>query len=190
MIKEYIQELEKILEKVEEEKINNLVKKILDVRDREGNIFIIGNGGSSANASHWACDLSKGTLTRHYDSTQKRIRATSLSDNVATCTALANDLGYEEIFSQQLRNLIRPGDLLIAMTGSGNSKNIINAINVTRNSKAYVFSLVGECGGEVLHISEDAIVIPSKNYGIIEDLYSIIGHIVTESIRNKSNYIK
>lgn len=189
-MKKYIEELSDIINKIDQEKINSLANKIIEVRDNNKTVYIIGNGGSAANASHWACDLNKGTLERHFDQHQKRIKVSSLTDNITLMTAISNDLGYDEIFSQQLRNCIMKGDLLITITGSGKSKNIINAINVAKMSQAYVISLLGFDGGEVAHISDDSLIVPSNNYGIIEDAHSIVGHIITEKIKGKSNLVK
>jgi len=189
MIDAYLTELKENLINLDKEKVQTLIKKILEVRDSDGTIFIIGNGGSAVNASHWSCDLSKGTLKRFYDPKHKRLRVVSLTDNVATLTALANDLTYDEIFSQQLRNLVKPGDLLIAMTGSGNTRNIINAIDLAKKEGVYVFSILGFDGGEVASMSDDSIIIPTKNYGIIEDLHLTIGHLVTMGIKNDNNYV-
>ncbi len=190
MINSYLTELKETLEKIDKDKIQKLINKILEVRDKGGTIFIIGNGGSAVNASHWACDLNKGTLKRFYDSNHKRLKVVSLTDNVATLTALANDLTYDEIFSQQLRNLVNSGDLLIAMSGSGNTRNILNAIELAKKSGAYVFSILGFDGGEAAHMSHDSIIIPSKNYGVIEDIHLSIGHIITASIKKGNNYVK
>jgi D-sedoheptulose 7-phosphate isomerase len=114
----------------------------------------------------------------------------SLADNVATITALANDLTYDEIFSQQLRNLVRKGDLVIAITGSGNSRNILNAVDVARRAGAYVFSLVGFDGGELAMMSDECLIIPSKNYGVIEDIHLAISHMLTLSIKKENNLIR
>jgi D-sedoheptulose 7-phosphate isomerase len=190
MLEDYIREEKDMLESLDLDKVRVLAKKIVDTSEGGKTTYIIGNGGSASSASHWACDLSKGTLKKHYDPNQKRLRVVSLVDNVPLCTALGNDLGYDEVFSQQLKNLISRDDLLMAISGSGNSKNIINAVDVAKRSGAYVFSLLGFDGGELEHMSDDSIVIPSKNYGIIEDVHLTIGHLLTESIKNGKNYVK
>jgi D-sedoheptulose 7-phosphate isomerase len=180
----YINELRDMISKVERDKIQELVRRIKETRIKDNTIFIIGNGGSASTASHWACDLGKGTLKTRYNS-NKRLKVISLTDNVATITAYANDLTYDEIFSQQLKNLVKEGDLLIVLTGSGKSKNIINAIEVAKRAKAYVFSLLGFDGGKVKHISDNSIIIPSKNYCVIEDIHLSIGHIITSIIKGE-----
>ena len=165
----YINEITSILNQLDLGKVEKFVKKIEETHKRGSTVFIIGNGGSASTASHWVCDLNKGTLKSVFKSSYKRIKAVSLVDNVALITAFANDFDYEEIFSQQLLNLAGEGDLLVVMTGSGKSKNIINALNVARKSGVYIFSLLGFGGGEAANVSDDFILIPSKNYGIIED---------------------
>lgn len=190
MIEGYIEELREVLTKIDRSLIEKLSNKIIEVGERGGSVYIVGNGGSAVNASHMACDLSKGTLKRYYHPEQKRLRVISLTDNVATITALANDLTYDEVFSQQLRNLVRPGDLVIAITGSGNSRNILNAADVARKSGAHVFSLVGFDGGELAAMSDDCLIIPSKNYGIIEDVHLAISHMLTISIKKENNFVK
>lgn len=166
-----------------------MIDKVIGVRENNGTIFITGNGGSAANAFHWACDLNKGTLNNFYDPAHKRLRVVSLTDNIATITALTNDLSFDQVFSQQLRNLVRRGDLLISITGSGKSKNIIRAIELAKNFGAYVFSVLGFDGSEAIHISDDSIVVPSRNYRIIEDIHLTIGHILTASIKKDNNYV-
>jgi len=184
-IDEYINELRDMISRIERDKIQELTRRIEETRVKDNTVFIIGNGGSASTASHWACDFGKGTLKRFYN-LDRKLRIISLTDNVATITAYANDLAYDEIFSEQLKNLVREGDLLIVLTGSGKSKNIINAIKVAKRAKAYVFSLLGFDGGEVIHISDNSIIIPSENYGIIEDIHLSIGHIITSIIKGEN----
>lgn len=183
MINSYIDELKENLSRLNHGKIESLVNRIRNVRDNNGKIYLIGNGGSAVTASHWACDLNKGTLSRFYDTSQKRLKVISLTDNIAVITALANDITYDEIFSQQLRNLIQSKDMLIIMTGSGKSRNVINAIDVAKKNGAFVFSLLGFDGGEVLNLSDESILVESNNYGVIEDIHLTIGHIVTSKLK-------
>ena len=184
---EYIKELKEELDRLDVEKVNGLAKRIVETSSKGNDTYIIGNGGSAVTASHWACDLNKGILSSFYNPNQRRLKVTSLTDNVAILTAMANDLGYEEIFSQQIRNRIKKDDLLITMSGSGKSKNIIYGSKTAKEKGAYIFSLLGFDGGEMIHISDDYIKIDSKNYGIIEDIFSSIGHLITMKIKNEEN---
>jgi D-sedoheptulose 7-phosphate isomerase len=142
-------------------------------------VFTVGNGGSSSLASHMAADLAKNTIGPH----MRRFRIMSLNENAAIVTALANDLGYENIFSEQLTNLIRAGDVLIVVSASGNSPNIIKAIGYAQSQSAEVVGLLGFDGGRAAELADLAIVVPSFDYGIVEDVHLIINHILVEHFR-------
>ncbi len=116
---------------------------------------------------------------------KKRFRAYSLTDNVATITAYGNDLNYEDIFVQQLRNLIQQGDILIAITGSGNSKNILKAIDLANEVGATTIGLLGFEGGKAKEMVDHKIIVKSNNYGIIEDLHLILEHMICQGLKTK-----
>jgi D-sedoheptulose 7-phosphate isomerase len=144
-------------------------------------VFTLGNGGSASTASHIAADLAKNTIGPN----MHRFRISSLNDNAAILTALANDLGYENVFSEQLQNLIRPGDLLIAVSASGNSPNVVKAIRYAQSQCAEVVGILGFDGGQAAQMADLAIVVPSHNYGVVEDVHLIINHILVEHFRTK-----
>jgi D-sedoheptulose 7-phosphate isomerase len=139
----------------------------------------LGNGGSSSTASHMAADLGKNTIGPN----MRRFRVMSLNDNTALMTALANDLGYESVFSEQLVNLIRPGDVLIVLSASGNSPNVLAAMRYARAQCAEVIAFLGSGGGEAAGIADLAIVVSSSHFGIIEDSHLIINHILVDHFR-------
>ena len=147
----------------------------------EKQVFTLGNGGSASTASHMAADIAKNTIAPH----MRRFRVLSLNDNTALLTALANDLGYENVFKEQLQNLIRPGDLLIAISGSGDSPNVVNALRYAREQCAEIVGLLGFDGGEAASLADVAIVVPSKHYGIVEDVHLIINHIIVDYFQSK-----
>jgi D-sedoheptulose 7-phosphate isomerase len=128
-----------------------------------------------------AADLSKNTI----DADMRRFRVFSLNDNQSLMTALANDLGYEHVFSEQLRNYVRPGDLLVAISASGNSGNVINAIRYAQSQSAEVAGILGFDGGQAAQLADLAIVVPSWEYGIVEDLHLIINHILVDHFRRR-----
>jgi len=161
------------------EKIKDSANLILEAFNTSKQVFIMGNGGSAVNASHFACDLAKGTLVRLYDNNEKRFRVTSLTDNVATITAYANDLSYDDIFVQQLRNLAQEDDLIIVLSGSGNSANIIRALQYAKEIKAKTIAILGFNGGEAKNLADCPIVIPSDHYGRIEDIQLTLHHLIT-----------
>lgn len=144
-------------------------------------VFTLGNGGSASTASHIAADLAKNTIGAN----MRRFRVTSLNDNAAIVTALANDLGYENVFSEQLQNLIRAGDLLIAVSASGNSANVTKAIRYAQSQCAEVVGILGFDGGEAARLVDLAIIVPSDNYGVVEDVHLVINHILVEHFKTR-----
>jgi D-sedoheptulose 7-phosphate isomerase len=136
----------------------------------------MGNGGSASTASHMAADLAKNTIGAN----MRRFRVLSLNDNMAILTALANDLGYEKVFSEQLKNLIRAGDLLIVVSASGNSPNVVNAIRYAQERSAEVAGIFGFDGGTGATLADFSIVIPSNHYGVVEDVHLVINHILVD----------
>ncbi len=144
----------------------------------------MGNGGSAATASHFACDLGKETVVEG----RPRFRVLSLNDNVPLMTALSNDFGYHAIFKEQLSNLVNEGDIVIGITGSGNSANVLEAIEYARSRKAITIGLIGFGGGKLKDLVDEAIVISSTNYGHVESVHLIIEHLIAEIFRAKIQY--
>ena len=184
-ISEYFEELKKILSRVNKKDIEEITEIIHKAYLNERTIFILGNGGSASTASHFACDLGKGTLSKVYDINEKRFRVVSLTDNIATISAYANDLSFDDVFIQQLRNLVHKGDMVIAITGSGNSKNVVKAVKYARDSGATTIGLLGFDGGRVKKLLDKYVIIPSDHYGRIEDVHLILEHMITDYLRMK-----
>jgi D-sedoheptulose 7-phosphate isomerase len=138
-------------------------------------VFIVGNGGSAATASHMACDLGKNTISPN----RPRFRIMSLNDNVPLLSALANDLGYERVFAEQLVNLIRPGDILISISGSGRSPNILHAMRYAHENGAINIAFLGFDGGPALELADEYILVASDDYGVIEDVHMVVDHVLT-----------
>jgi len=183
--KEYLEKLGKGLEKINVEKIEEIVDLMILTLKNNNQIFIVGNGGSAAVASHMACDLGKGTLKKMYDPEEKRFKVISLTDNNPLITALANDVGYENIFSQQLNNLIKRGDLLIVISGSGNSENVIKSVRVAQNFKANTIAFLGSDGGKIKDLVDYSLIYDETHYGRIEDSASILSHLICSWIKEK-----
>jgi D-sedoheptulose 7-phosphate isomerase len=146
-------------------------------------VFIAGNGGSSATASHMACDFQKTTLGKSHDQLSNRIRAIALSDNGPLISAWGNDVGYDLIFAQQLRNLGDPGDVLLVITASGNSPNILAALEAAKEIGITTIGFLGFQGGKAKALCDIAVIAPSSNYGVIEDAHSIFMHLATAELR-------
>jgi len=182
-ITSYFDEVQKTIKKLNGKEISKAIEKILDAYQNDKKVYILGNGGSASIASHLACDLGKGTLNRVYDENEKRVKVISLTDNTALITAYANDVGYDAIFIQQLRNLIEKDDILIAISGSGNSKNVIKAVKYSKKVGATVIAFSGfEKGGELATLSDIKIISKTSHYGPIEDTHMMIGHLIASCI--------
>jgi D-sedoheptulose 7-phosphate isomerase len=149
-------------------------------------VFVIGNGGSAAAASHMVCDFSKNTR----EAGKNRMRAICLNDNIPSVMAYANDEGYDVIFSEQLMALGRPGDILIAISGSGNSANILKAIETARKMQIKIIGLTGFKGGKMKDLTDICLVVPSDSMEMIEDVHLIINHILAGLLRGAVMYGK
>ncbi|MDD5570019.1 MAG: SIS domain-containing protein [Bacteroidales bacterium] len=175
------------LEEINFKEIDNLISLILKAYENENTIFLIGNGGSAANASHFAEDLSKGTILNIQQ--KKRIKALSLTDNTPFMTALGNDNGFEMIFEQQIRTFAKKGDYLIAISGSGNSKNIIKAIEWANENNIVTIGITGFDGGILKKINRHNIHVPLNDMCSVESIHSVIFHFVilklNETFQNK-----
>ena len=158
-----------------------VIAEILIKKIDEGTLYVAGNGGSASTASHMATDLGVGSLRR-----SNPLRIVSLVDNAAVLTATANDLTFDEIFSQQLKLLGRKGDVFICFSASGNSKNLINAVIEAREMEITTISITGFDGGALRTISDFNIHIDTEigSYGVVEDVHSTISHMLTEIIRS------
>lgn len=178
-ISDYLSEVKSALDSLDIDSINKALQMILIAYEKGSRVFIIGNGGSASTASHMACDLGKGTLSRFYDNKEKRLRVMSLSDNIALLTAYANDLSFNHAFVQQLINLIEKDDLVIVLSGSGNSKNLIQAIKYAKRHKAQTIGILGfKNGGKLSSLVDCQIIVQSDHYGPIEDVHLVLNHLL------------
>ncbi|MBL7144462.1 MAG: SIS domain-containing protein [Phycisphaerae bacterium] len=178
----YIEQLISTLEKFPYNKIESLVELLVETRKQANRVFIFGNGGSATTASHMACDLTK---DKPFD-TELPLKVISLTDNVALLTAAGNDLGYEEIFIKQLRNLLQPNDVVIAISASGNSENILRAMEYARQKGAIRVGITGFDGGKIKENVDICIWIDNQTYGQVEDVHLIINHLVTAVLQDAS----
>lgn len=163
------------------ETIDRVSDLLLDAYENSRMIYLFGNGGSAALASHFACDLGKGTI----NSLKKRFRVLALTDSVPLMTAWANDSRYEDIFAEQLANFVREDDVAFAISGSGNSRNVLNALKFAREMRATTVGLAGNGGGKMKELCDICMVVPSDNMQIIEDLHLCIAHALFSAVRRK-----
>ena len=182
-IDSYFQEVIKCIVLLEKQSIEQMIEMIIQTYRNDRKIYILGNGGSASTASHMACDLGKGTLTKVYDQKEKRLHVISLTDNVALMTAYANDLSYDDIFLQQLRNLVERDDVVIAISGSGNTKNVLSAVSYAKKVGAKTIGLTGfNAGGKLAQIVDVSIIVKTSHYGPLEDIHMMIGHLVAAAV--------
>jgi D-sedoheptulose 7-phosphate isomerase len=170
---QYFKELQRVMVSLPKNGIDRIADTLLGTYDAGRTVFLCGNGGSAALASHFACDLGKGTA---YCNGGKRFRVLSLTDNLPTLTAWANDSSYENVFSEQLRNFVQPHDVAFAISGSGNSKNVLNALHVAREAGAATVGISGFQGGAMKPLCDHCVIVPSNDMQIIEDLHLAIAH--------------
>jgi len=175
----YFDELIDACRKIPGRDMEDVIHALLAAHKVNKQIFLIGNGGSAATASHFANDLSKGTKCND----KKRFKAFSLTDNIPLVTAWANDHSFEDIFVEQLMNLFHPGDILIAISGSGNSRNILKAVEYANAHQGITFGFIGFQGGKLKEIVQKSIVVPSNKQEIIEDIHLILEHILCKFLK-------
>jgi D-sedoheptulose 7-phosphate isomerase len=180
-VESYFDRLRATIDRIPLERIERMGDILFRAYQHDKQVFVVGNGGSAATASHMACDLGKNTIGPN----QRRFRILSLTDNTPLLTALANDVGYEHVFSEQLVNLIRPGDVLIVVTGSGRSPNILHAMHYARARGATVIALLGFDGGPASELADELVLVPSEDYGLIEDLHLILNHVLVGYFRER-----
>jgi D-sedoheptulose 7-phosphate isomerase len=177
----YLDRLKETIEAMPVERIEAMGEILFSAYKHGKQVFIIGNGGSAATASHMACDLGKNTISPN----RPRFRVMSLNDNMPLLSALANDVGYDQVFAEQLTNLIRAGDVLISITGSGNSPNVLRAMRYARERAATNIALLGFDGGQAMEIADEYVLVPANDYGIVEDLHMVLDHVLTAYFRTR-----
>jgi D-sedoheptulose 7-phosphate isomerase len=178
-VESHISDVRSVLTQMPSGEVDRVIDVILTAYRGQRHVYVIGNGGSASTASHFACDLSKATITGD----RPRLRVTSLTDNVAVLTAWANDSSYDAVFAEQLTNLLDPGDVVVAISASGKSPNIVAAIGVAQRRGAVTVGLVGFTGGPLKKMVDVAVHVPSDSYGVVEDCHLVLEHAITAAIR-------
>jgi D-sedoheptulose 7-phosphate isomerase len=180
-MKDYISEINTYLEHeidtlkaLDVNEINAALNLLLETFENGNTVFVFGNGGSSATASHFQNDFNKG-VSEH---TEKKFNFQCLNDNVATVMAVANDIGFEEVFRFQLIGHMRPGDVVMAISGSGNSRNVINAVEYAKEQGAKVIGLTGFGGGKLKELSDVSMHVPVNSMQITEDIHMVFDHLM------------
>lgn len=181
-IREYLDEVKSMLDALHNQ-VEPFIDELYQAYQEDRTIFLIGNGGSAANASHFGQDLSKGVLPNL--SVTKRFRTIPLTDNVSYITALANDEGYEAVFVQQLITLGRPGDVLVAISGSGNSPNVLRAVEYANSHGMKTVGVTGFNGGRLALIAQINVNVPSHDIGLVEAVHSVLFHVTISELSQR-----
>jgi D-sedoheptulose 7-phosphate isomerase len=173
----YLEAFGALLRQVEVDAIERIVQRLRTARDRGAMIYIAGNGGSAATASHWVNDLGKATKIAG----RAPMRVMSLSDNVSWLTALANDEGYERVFCGQLENFARSGDVLVVISASGNSPNLMRVAELAKARGLVTIGFLGFDGGALKNMVDDYLWLPTEKgeYGLVEGTHAMLCHILT-----------
>lgn len=177
-VKDYIYELSHALKQIPVDSIELAIDEIGKVVQNGNAIFTCGNGGSALTASHFVTDWSKMSWTNK----GKPFRAYCLSDNIGMLTAYSNDISYADVFAENLKNYASPGDMLIVVSGSGNSENVIRAIDAAKKLSIRTIALSGFDGGKVNHLADTSVHVPIHDMQIVEDLHLSFGHMVMKSL--------
>ena len=181
-MKKYVAASSRALQDIPLPDLQSVVQVLVDAYERRARVFIAGNGGSASLASHLACDLEKTAAGPNPRAVQKRLRALSLNDNMATFSAWANDEGYRFVFGEQLRSHAEPGDLLVVISASGNSPNIVSALETAAEMGVTSVALLGFDGGRALELADHALHVNVSDYGIVEGVHGVLTHVITASL--------
>ena len=173
--KGYIKQLKSVLDTMPWNELSSVIEALEKAHAQDRQVFIAGNGGSAATSSHMACDLMLTTPKTG----GKGFRVIALTDNVAAITAAGNDESYADVFVAQMRTLANEGDLIILISGSGNSENAIQAAKFAKQRGMKIFGFLGMGGGALAPLCDGAVIVPSNDYGPIEDAHMIFDHLIT-----------
>ena len=174
----YLDELASLLEGFNLEQFEKMVASILDAYEKDKKIFVMGNGGSGSTASHFACDINKGCCM----DLEKKFKMICLNDNIPTMLALANDISYDVVFEEQLKNFFTPGDLVIGISGSGNSENVLRAIRYANASGGRTIGLSGFAGGQLAQLADIPFIAEIDDMQKVEDIHIIVVHIIMQTV--------
>lgn len=181
--KQYLSKLQELLNNFPHANFNKLIDEIIRCYEQERHIFVMGNGGSGSTASHWACDVNKGCCLN----LDKKFKMICLNDNISTMMAYANDISYDDIFVEPLKNFFRPGDMVIGISGSGNSMNVLKAIDFANRNDGITAGLCGFSGGKLMGIVDIPLLAAVDDMQKVEDVHMIIAHMSMQAIQLKIN---
>jgi D-sedoheptulose 7-phosphate isomerase len=177
-IRHYVATLQSVLDTIPFHAVDAVVDVLVEANMKRKTVYICGNGGSAATATHFACDLSKRPIVEG----QPRFRVIALTDNNALMTALSNDISYDAVFAEQLEPLVNPGDVLIGISGSGNSMNVLNAMHVAGTAGAITVGFCGFDGGKLKDMVDYPVHVDHNNMAMVEDVHLMLEHAICEKL--------
>lgn len=180
-ISAYLERLKQTIDLISKDDVNQLMNILIKAKDEGKSVYVMGNGGSAATASHYCCDFNKGISFGR----DKMFKFVCLNDNIPTMMAYANDLGWEEIFVGPLRNFLQKGDIVIGISGSGNSNNVVKALEYANENGGFTIGLTGYSGGKVKQLCKHNVNIPIDDMQITEDLHMVLDHCIMSILYNK-----
>lgn len=175
----YSDELKQTLDQIDRADIEKLEAYLEEARMNGSRVFMLGNGGSAAAASHWVCDFGKGINVGD----SKRLKIMAPSDHSSIFTAYGNDNAYDQTLVEQLKNFLQPGDLVISLSVSGRSGNLVEAHKYAKEAGAKTVCVVGDYNGSLIGLSDLAVVLKSKNYGVVEDIHMVLDHAISQNMK-------
>lgn len=185
-VRPFLERMSQELLRIDPEEVKTLAERIHECYERQRMVFICGNGGSGSNSSHFCEDLGKCTLRREdFDSDKRRLRVLSLTDNTPYILAWGNDEGFERVFVEQLKNLASPGDLLIAISGSGNSPNVLRAVEWANAHGLMTFGCTGFNGGKLRMLAQEGLHVPLDDMGLVESIHLTAFHWVVDDLHRR-----
>jgi len=185
-IRRYLEDVRYTLGTLPLERIQDVIDVLLSANYVGSTVFTLGNGGSAATASHFACDLAKGTITPG----RPRFRVVALTDNMPLMTAWSNDVAYEDVFAEQLNGLVGRGDVAVAFSGSGNSPNVLRAVELTRRMGGITIGFSGFAGGRLSTLVDVPVVVPCDCMEQIEDVHLVLCHLICTVLRERLRLIE
>jgi len=181
-VRGYFQEVNRLVPRLPYQELDRIVSVILEAYDGGRTVFVFGNGGSASSASHMMCDMNKGTIDPKQE---RRLKTMALTDNVPLITAWGNDTQYEQIFAEQLKNFVVSQDVAFAISGSGNSPNVLLALKAAKDAGAITVGLTGYKGGKMKALCDICAVVPSDNLQMIEDIHHAMLHSMFTVVKNR-----
>jgi D-sedoheptulose 7-phosphate isomerase len=181
--REYIEQLKNVLDAFPYDQFEHMIDAFVTAYRNGNQIFVMGNGGSASTASHWACDINKGCLCGN----SRRFRMICLNDTIPTVLAYANDVGYEDIFVEQLKNFFQSSDVVIGISGSGNSKNVLKAIEYAKRNGGFTVGLCGYSGGRLYQMVDIPLLVKINDMQKVEDVHMIVVHMTMQRLVKELN---